>query len=273
MPIVRLRRAFLQMLCFGAVASALGAASAQAAETPVKVGEPLARFALLKPGVHRYVRYKIEGDKRTLIDLWVRRISFEPKDGRTLMRISQRWDEVNVKPGATKTLEQDSWFEPSTFRPLTHIRRATKDDDKVVVAGYRFLPDKVEGLADLPDNSRKDFSLAYAEPAYNFELDMEFLQALPLADGYAANIVFYDAGIDPKADHYVFKVAGSDRIVGWDGRPVDCWVVTADYNTGKVRSRFWFDKKSQVLIREEAPLDSGGTLVKTLLPPEAGDTV
>jgi hypothetical protein len=142
-----------------------------------------------------------------------------------------------------------------------------------VVAGYRFLPDKVEGLADLPDNSRKDFSLAYAEPAYNFELDMEFLQALPLADGYAANIVFYDAGIDPKADHYVFKVAGSDRIVGWDGRPVDCWVVTADYNTGKVRSRFWFDKKSQVLIREEAPLDSGGTLVKTLLPPEAGDTV
>jgi hypothetical protein len=71
----------------------------------------------------------------------------------------------------------------------------------------------------------------------------------------------------------VFKVAGSDRITGWDGKPIDCWVVTADYNTGSVRSRFWFDKKSQVLVREEAPLDGGGMLVKTLLPPEAGDTV
>jgi hypothetical protein len=97
------------------------------------------------------------------------------------------------------------------------------------------------------------------------------LQTLPLADGYTANIVFYDAGIDKKADHYVFKVAGSATIQGWDGRPVDCWLVTADYNTGQIKSRFWFDKKSQVLVREEAPMDKGALLVKTLLPPEAGD--
>ena len=166
-----------------------------------------------------------------------------------------------------------SWFEAGTFRPLTHIRRATKEDGSTVVAGYRFEADKVVGVADLADNSKKDFSLAYAEPAYNFEHDMEFLQTLPLAEGYGANIVFYDAGIDPKADRYVFKVTGSARIEGWDGKPVDCWLVTADYNTGQVKSRFWFDKKTQVLVREEAPLKDGGYLVKTLLPPEAGDGV
>ena len=256
----------------GAFLAVLSLAGPAGAETPVKVGEVLARFALLKAGVHRYVRYRIDGDKRTLIDVWTRRISFEPKDGRMLMHIWQRWDEANAKPGGATALEQDSWFEPSTFRPLTHIRRVTMDG-KIIVGGYRFLPDKVIGLADLPDNTRRDFSLAYAEPAYNFEYDMELLQTLPLAEGYAANIVFYDAGIDPKADHYVFKVAGSDRILGWDGRAVDCWVVTADFNTGAVRSRFWFDKKTQVLVREEAPLDGGGTLVKTLLPPEAGDAL
>lgn len=257
------------------VAAAAVAATASAAwsvETPVKVGEPLARFSLLTPGTHRYVRYIVHGDARTLVDIWVRRISFETKDGRRLMHIWQRWDEAKVQPGGASALEQDSWFEPETFRPLTHVRRVVRDD-KVSVGGYRFLPEKVVGMAELPDNQRKDFSLALAEPAYNFEYDMEFLQALPLADGYAGNIVFYDAGIDPKADHYVFKVAGSDRIEGWDGKPVDCWVVTADYNTGEVKSRFWFDKKTQLLVREEAPMKDGGVMVKTLLPPEQGDAV
>ena len=262
----------LSCVLLAGVALALSAGFARAAETPVKLGQALPRFDLLKPGVHRYARYRVEGEKRALIDLWVSRISFETKDGKSLMHIVQRWDEVNPKPGGTRTLEQDSWFEPQTFRPLTHVRRAIKDEGPAVISGYRFLVDKVVGLADLADNSRKDFSLAYAEAAYNFEYDMELLQTLPLAKGYAADIVFYDAGIDPKADHYLFKVAGSDQIPGWDGMPVDCWLVTADYNTGSVKSRFWFDKKSQVLVREEAPLEGGGTLVKTLLPPEAGDT-
>lgn len=262
--------AFGGMMRFLSLLVLLSFATGAAAETPLHVGETLERFALLKPGVHRYVRYKVEGIKRMPVDLWVRQVSFETKDGHPAMHIWQRWDEVNVKPGGAQSLEQDSWFEPKTFRPLTHVRLRTADD-KVAVKGYRFLPDKVIGLADLPDNVAGDFNLAMAEPAYNFEYDMELLQVLPLSEGYAANIVFYDAGIDPKADHYVFKVAGSDRVQGWDGKPVECWLVTADYNSGQIKSRFWFDKASQVMIREEQPLDGGGMLVKTLLPPEAGD--
>jgi hypothetical protein len=38
-----------------------------------------------------------------------------------------------------------------------------------------------------------------------------------------------------------------------------------------VKSRFWVAKRGQVLMREEAALDDGRTLVKALLPPEAGD--
>jgi len=259
------------LAAFGAGAvSAASAPGARAEEARLHVGDALPRFSLLTPGVHRYVRYQIEGEKRTVIDLWSRRVSFEQKDGRALLHLSQRWDEVNVKPGGAQSLEQDSWFEPSTFRPLTHVRRVTRDD-KVTQGGYRFLPDKVVGMSELPDNLRRDFSLAYAEPAYNFEYDMELLQTLPLAEGYVANIEFYDAGVDPKADRYVFKVAGSDRIRSWAGAPVDCWLVTADYNTGKVVSRFWFDKHSQVLVREEQVQADGSTLVKALLPPESSD--
>jgi hypothetical protein len=53
---------------------------------------------------------------------------------------------------------------------------------------------------------------------------------------------------------------------------VDCWLITADYNTGVVKSRWWVDKSTQVVLREESQLDDGSMFIKTLLPPEAVDS-
>ena len=246
-------------------------ANAETSE-PVKqtVGTPLARFSLLEPGVHRYVRYTVTGSKRSAIDIWTRTISFEPRDGRRAMHIAMRWDEVG---GAVAFLEQDSWFDVDSFRPQTHVRRLQRTgSDKFEVGGYRFLPDKIVGMTELPENLRKDFTIASSEPAYNFEYDMEFLQALPLGKGYSVSIPFYDPGDSqtPTA-RYTFKVAGSDRIRGADGPAYECWLVTADYNTDRIRSRFWFDKKTQVMVREEQVQDDGSILIKSLLAPESAD--
>ena len=93
------------------------------------------------------------------------------------------------------------------------------------------------------------------------ERGLELVSEMPLLD----------VGIDKKADRYTFKVEGSDRIAGWDGRSVDCWVLTSDEITGTVRTHWWLDTKSQVVIREESKLDDGSTCIKTLLPPEAAD--
>ena len=235
----------------------------------VKVGPPPARMNLLKAGSHRYLRYEVRGDKRVAHDIWSRLVSFELKDGVRRLHLTQRWDQVNAAPGATSALEQDSWFDARIFRPLTHVRRVFVGEE-VTLAGYEFLDDKAVGLAGLPNNRRKDFSINYSETPFNFEYDMELIQTLPLHLGYEANIAFYDVGIDKKADRYTFKVAGSSKITAWNGFPVDCWLVTADYNTGTVQSRWWVDKTSQVVIREESRRD-GALLIKTLLPPESAD--
>lgn len=55
------------------------------------------------------------------------------------------------------------------------------------------------------------------------------------------------------------------------GRPLECWLVTADYNTGHVIAKFWIDKNSQVLVRESVHSPDGKTWVKTLLMPDARD--
>ena len=237
----------------------------------VRIGDQAVRTGRLAPGTHRYLRYKVKDGHRAPVDIWIRTVAFEERGGRRMLHLTQRWDEVGASPSGAVAVDQDSWFDAPTFRPVTHVRRATLADDAVTLAGYRFTPDRALGMTELAGNVRADFALAYAEVPFNFEYDMELLQTLPLAAGRAFSLPFYNAGIDPKADRYVFRVAGSAAIRRWDGRSTDCWLVTADYNTGEVKSRFWFAKGTQLLIREEARLSDGSTLIKTLLPPEVGD--
>src|ERR1700761_4717413 len=92
-----------------------------AAPQPLEVGQPLARFDLIKPGVHRYARYMIKGDQRSLMDLWTRQVSFEQEKGKRVLRIRQRWDAADKSYVAVF----DQTFEAGTFRPLGQSQTVT----------------------------------------------------------------------------------------------------------------------------------------------------
>lgn len=239
----------------------VAAAPVWAAVTPVPVGQPLARFDKIKPAVHRYLRYRQVGDTITPMDVWTREIRIEPdKAGVKRLHIVQHWD--GASPGAVKQL--DSWFELGTFRPFSHERRTTKDG-QTKVEGFDFKPDRIVGLKDLPDNAQAAYDVASPQPSFNFETDMEFLQALPLKSGYEAQIVFHHPGGSAPAP-YVFKVAGSEVLTSSAGGKVDCWVVTTDYNHPEwPPARFWLAKDSQVVLKVVSPAPDGSVWVKTLL--------
>lgn len=192
----------LLLAAFGA--SLLGAPAARAAVHEVQVGQPLPRFNLLHEGTHRYLRYFRKGDANTALDIWAREVQFVEKDGRRLLRIRQRWDAV----GATPSLRLlDSWFEPLTFRPLTH-ERITEKDGKRVVEDFVFDGTRITGNGQARDGV-KPLAVAAPEPTFNFEADVEFLQALPLAEGYEAQVNFYHPGGPVPPQRYTFRVAGS----------------------------------------------------------------
>jgi hypothetical protein len=235
----------------------LGAcALAHAAPQYVAVGTPLPRFHLLKEGSHRYLRYLRSADSNTAVDIWQRDIHF---DGQR-MQIRQRWDAVGKTP-SVKRLE--STFETGTFRPYTHVR-ITEKDGKKTIEGFAFAPERITGMADLPENTQKTLAVESKEPSFNFETDMELLQTLPLAEGYETQLVFYHPGGSAAPARYTFRVAGSEAIAGPAG-PVDCWLVTTDYNQPGSVSKFWFAKATQLMVRQESQLPDGRTLVKTLL--------
>jgi hypothetical protein len=256
----RLMSLILRAAAGAALAFAL-VASAQAAVTPVPVGQPLARFDKVKPATHRYLRYKQVGETITPMDVWTREIRIEPdKAGVKRLHIVQHWD--GATPGAVKTL--DSWFELSTFRPYTHVRTTTRDG-QTKVEGFDFQPDRVVGLKDLPNNSQAAYDVAAPQGTFNFETDTEFLQALPLAKGYEAQIVFHHPGGGPPAP-YVFKVTGSEVLTSSAGGKIDCWVMTTDYNHPEWKpSTFWLAKDSQVVVKAVSPAPDGSIWVKTLL--------
>jgi hypothetical protein len=234
--------------------------SSQAAVQNVDVGAPLPRFKLLKPGTHHYLRFfRTPDGANAPVDIWTRELRFEEREGKQQLHIVQRWD---GPPSAPSLRRLDSWFETPTFGPLTHVRTSEKDG-KRVVEGFVFAPDRVSGMQDLADNTQKALSVVSGEPTFNFETDIEFLQALPLADGYEASINFYHPG-GPPPQRYHFKVAGSETIAGPAG-PVECWVVTTDYNKPGADAKFWFAKATQLMVRQESAPRDGKVLVKTLI--------
>jgi hypothetical protein len=236
----------------------------QAAVTNIDVGAPLPRFSLIKPGTHHYLRYFRTADGASIpLDIWAREVRFEQREGKQQMHIVQRWDGAMASPTSPGSVRRlDSWFDTATFRPLSHVRISEKDGKKLV-EGFVFAPDRVSGMQDLADNIQKALSVASPEPTFNFETDIEFLQALPLAEGYEASINFYHPG-GPAPKRYSFKVAGSETIAGPAG-PVDCWIVTTDYGTPGADAKFWFAKGSQLMLRQESAPRDGKVLVKTLI--------
>ncbi len=208
---------------------ALCCAPAGAAE--IKVGAPLPRMSLVKEGAHHWLRYVRNGEANTPIDIWTREVRYTPEG----MQIRQRWD------GANTLVLLDSWFDKDTFKPRTHHRVREKDGKR----------------------TEEDFDFSAYEPTFNFETDIEFLQALPLAPGYEASIKFYHPG-GPAPASYTWKVVGSETIAGPQG-PVDCWLLTTDYNRPGTVAKFWLAKATQLMVRQEATAPDGKVMVKSLL--------
>lgn len=59
-------------------------------------------------------------------------------------------------------------------------------------------------------------------------------------------------------------MTGSAAIAGPAG-PVDCWVVTTDYNRPGSVSTFWFAKGTQPMVRQESAVGDGRIMIKTLI--------
>ncbi|MBO9729543.1 MAG: hypothetical protein J7623_12975 [Chitinophaga sp.] len=200
--------------------------------------------SLLKPGVRQYLVYFQQPQRPDMLNLslWVREIEKTSQDNKPAFRITQHW----YSDDTARYRVFHSVNSAADFSPLYHAEikgKATK--------AYNWSHTGIEGDAT-PDNKAAGFKLAFDQPNYNWHLDIETFEMLPLAAGKTFVIRFYDAGLEPPA-YVTYKVTGSEALQTLDNRTVDCWklFIEGDIPNGHYTQTFWISKVGHEFLKEE----------------------
>jgi hypothetical protein len=136
-----------------------------------------------------------------------------------------------------------SWLDASTLLPLR--QEAQLDGGRVVTLIYG--GGQVVAFDMTPGRRSHAFASDVPDTAYAAAAVDLLLRALPLGIGYRTTIPLYfpsDGTIFPLA----VRVEGRETITNRAGRPMDCWLVAADF-PGDVTEHFWIDEHDHTLVR------------------------
>lgn len=217
----------------------------------IDLGKNKLNTAALKPGLKQYLVYFqiVKQPKNLMFSLWSRDIKKENRNGEEVFTISQHWYAADT----AMYRKVYSVNNAQTFAPIYHAEQIGSK-----LGAFNWNAKQIKGADTVAQNTKKDFKLDFAIPAFNWNLDIETFEMLPLAAGKTFAINFYDAG--STAPMYVlYKVEGSEVLTTSDLQKVDCWILLneSENNGNKFAQRFWISKKNKELLKEEDTFKSG----------------
>lgn len=203
--------------------------------------------SVLKTGLNQYLVYfqNPKKDKSLNFSFWMRSIRLQDRNGEKVFTIAQHWYGSDTTGHGYRSIY--SINKAADFAPLYHsetINNKTK--------AYNWSADKITGADSITQNQQKGFLLDFKTPNFNWNLDIETFEMLPLAEGKTFAINFYDAGLS--APEYVnYKVTGSDVIATLNNEKVDCWKLftEGDYKGTHYSETYWISKKDHEFLKEE----------------------
>lgn len=211
----------------------------------IRVKDHRLNTATLKPGMRQYLVYfQMPKSAKTLrYWLWLRETRIENRNGEKVFSTTQHWygsDTMSYRTGYSVNRVKD-------FSPVYHSETVAGK-----LGAYNWDADKIKGADTVALNTKKDFALNFSEANFNWNLDIETFEMLPLAAGKTFAINFYDAGFG-KPEYIIYKVTGSEVISTLDNQKVDCWMLVneAEHNGQKSTETFWISKKNHEFLKEE----------------------
>jgi hypothetical protein len=219
--------------------------SAYAQTDTIRLKDKRLITSALKPGLKQYLVYFQNPKKQKTLGFWfwLRNIQIENRNGENVFTITQHW----YGNDTTGYRSVYSINKTADFAPVYHTETI-----KNITKAYNWQSDKITGADSVSQNAKKSFSLGFKEPNFNWNLDIETFEMLPLAAGKVFVINFYDAGLDPPA-YVTYKVTGSEVLTTLNNEKVDCWKLfnEGDYNGGHYTETFWISKKEHEFLKEE----------------------
>jgi hypothetical protein len=207
--------------------------------------------SFLKPALNQYLVYRqtFREPKKLRFSFWLRNVQIKERNGERVFTIDQHWYGQD-----TSTYYKIYSINRATdFAPIFHSETALDTTN-----AYNWYPDKITGADTMPNNPQKDFMLKFSEPNFNWNLDIETFEMLPLAANKVFAINFYDAGLEPPR-YVIYKVIGTELLTTLDDRQVDCWKLRTegDNNGHHFSETYWISKKNHEFLKEEDAFASG----------------
>jgi hypothetical protein len=258
-----MKRYIIPLLLFHLMLAAIGRGQGAAADT-IRPGRGQLLTKVLKPGLRQYLVYFQRPQQRKALGFWywMREIGTIQRGGEACWEIRQRW----YGSDSSSYREVYSVNRGRDFAPLYHEETAGGK-----LSAYEWGLDGVRGADSVEGNSRKGFSLAFGEANFNWNLDIETFEMLPLGEGKRFRINFYDAGLEPPK-YVLYKVVGSEEVVLMNGMKIECWKLNTEGESprGAYSQTFWIGKKTHEFLKEE---DSFGGMYryKVKMPDTAPD--
>ncbi|MES2004444.1 MAG: hypothetical protein V4450_07975 [Bacteroidota bacterium] len=230
----------------------LGTAEAQKNDT-VPLTPSLANTNVLIPGIHRWLVYFKMGkdSSRSRYQLWTRKIDRIQYQGKDAIAVTQEWENND-----TIFHKVYSVCDTKSFAPLYQEtwNRGAVGTSFNFITKEAFVNGKPISATDADSNNvkrYKAFEKSLGEYVLNWHLDLEVFPLLPYKNNSIFAINFYDPGFSaPKPVYYT--VSGSTIVTGYDGQPIDCWLLVHDDNTRmKSHEVFYISKKTKEVVKLE----------------------
>lgn len=230
----------------------------------IRVNDHRLNTAALKPGLRQYLVYfqNTKSPKMLRFWFWLRDTKIGQRNGEKVFATTQHWygsDTISYRSGYSINRASD-------FAPVYHSEVINGK-----MGAYNWFADKVTGADSVATNTKKDFKLEFDKPCFNWNLDIETFEMLPLAAGKTFAINFYDAGFG-KPTFVNYKVTGSEVLLTYDGQKIDCWKLCNESdNAGRhFTQTFWISKKGHEFLKEEDSFP-GGYRYKVKMPAAVAD--
>jgi len=176
--------------------------------------------------------------------LWQRNTQIQDRNGEKVFVTIQHWygtDTLNYRVVYSVNRVSD-------FSPVYHSETVQGKN-----RSYNWNATNIKGADTLKvPNMQKDFAMDFTTPNFNWNLDIETFEMLPLEADKKFAINFYDAG-SGKPQYVIYKVTGSEVIATVDNQKADCWKLhtESEHNGQKAVQTFWITKKSHEFLKEE----------------------
>ena len=263
MKIAKLKLACIaSMLTIVLVSSRIESARAQV--DTIRLQDKRLNTSVLKPGMRQYLVYfqMPQSPKILRYWFWLRNTQVQKSKGERFFVTTQNW----YGSDTTSYRSVYSINRANDFSPVYHSETVGGKNKS-----YNWSADKVTGADTVAMNAQKDFVINYTDPCFNWNLDIETFEMLPLAAGKIFVINFYDAGLG-KPNYVKYTVTGSEVINTYDDHTIDCWKLytESDFKGQRATQTFWISKRGHEFLKEE-DVFPGGYRYKIKMPATAVD--